>query len=357
MVRYAVSTPFVIEWHHDTAAITQGWAELARETRAAPFLWPDWIEAWCDSFGKGRVAIAVARRDGKLAAVLPLQRSRGVLTSPTNWHTPLFGAVGENRAAVTALIEAVFDERPHRLSLSFVDLRDPLLEVTREAAAGAGYRTLDEAMLRSPYLQIDGEWTDVWQGLGSKRRNTINRRRRRLKERGEVELSVSGGGDLDELLGEALRVEALGWKGTRGTAIASDPATDRFYRRVAASAAALGAFRLAQLRVDGRLVAFDYVIECNGHSFLLKTGFDPEFRDCAPGIVLRAMMIERAFSNGTRWYEFLGAEDPYKREWTETSRERRRLHAFAPSAAGLSHLAAFRYGRPVAKRALRWRNR
>ena len=347
----------MIEWHRGTDAMAEEWRALARQTRAEPFLWPEWFDAWFEAFGE-EALIAVARRDNNLVAVLPLQESRSVLTSPTNWHTPMFGAVGESTDAVAAVARAALATRPRRLSLSFVDRGDPLLGVLQAAAEGAGYRTLDVAMLRSPYLELNGGWDQIWGGLGSKRRNTIKRRKRRLEERGRLELAVNrGGGDVGRLLDDALRVEALGWKGKRGTAIAADPATDRFYRRVAAAAADRGALRLALLRLDERLIAFDFSIECNEHHYLLKTGFDPDLRECAPGIVLRSMMIRRAADEGIRWYEFLGKEDPYKLEWTGLARERRRLHAFAPTPAGFAHLAAFRYGRPAAKRALGLRRR
>jgi hypothetical protein len=68
-------------------------------------------------------------------------------------------------------------------------------------------------------------------------------------------------------------------------------------------------------------------------------------------MLLRHAMLARSFSQGLRSYEFLGAAEPWKLEWTQTLRERVLLQAFAPSPAGMVTRAAFVYARPLAKRA------
>jgi len=348
-----VPAAITIEWYDQIDLLAPEWAALADRTGADPFRRPGWVGAWHEAFGRGELVGVAARHGGELVAVLPLQRSGRMLSSTANWHTPVFGPVWERPDAVAKLGEALFASCPRRILLAFVDSDDPLRESVLMRARGARYRTLDVTVQRSPYLDLKGDWETLWQRMSSKRRNTLKRRRRKLEERGELTLRVlADGAQLGPPLEEALRVEALGWKGRRGTAIESRPDTHLFYRRVAAWAGSEGTLRLALLRVDDRLVAFDYALESRGRHYLLKTGFDPAYSDCAPGIVLRTMMIERAYALGLERYEFLGGEDDYKREWTQTTDDRRRIQAFAPSPGGLAGWAAFRYGRPAAKRAL-----
>jgi CelD/BcsL family acetyltransferase involved in cellulose biosynthesis len=285
--------------------------------------------------------------------VLALERRRGALEAPANWHTPVFAAVAETDTVLHSLVAEVLDARPHRLSLSFVDEADPIRRNLIDHATGIGFRIVDREVQRSPFLALDDDWEGRWAALGSKRRTTLKRRRRRLAERGEVSLRIaSEPADVQAQIDDALRVEAFGWKGAAGSAIIAQPNTHRFYRQVAEWAAARRMMRLALLRVDGRLVAFDYAIETDGVHFLLKTGFDPAYRDCAPGLVLRSMMIERAYEARLNRYEFLGGADEYKLDWTSTVHVRRRVHAFSPTAAGLSSLAVVKYARPGARRLL-----
>jgi hypothetical protein len=47
----------------------------------------------------------------------------------------------------------------------------------------------------------------------------------------------------------------------------------------------------------------------------------------------------------------LGADEPWKLEWTGRRRDLRRLDAFPRSATGIAQWSAFSYGWPLAKRA------
>jgi CelD/BcsL family acetyltransferase involved in cellulose biosynthesis len=75
-----------------------------------------------------------------------------------------------------------------------------------------------------------------------------------------------------------------------------------------------------------------------------------EERKLGPGTLLTHHGIERAFERGLASYELLGQADDYKRSWTPLTRERVRFQAFPRSPAGVAEYAAWRYGRPLAKR-------
>jgi CelD/BcsL family acetyltransferase involved in cellulose biosynthesis len=154
------------------------------------------------------------------------------------------------------------------------------------------------------------------------------------------------------VLEDGVRVEAAGWKGQRGSAIASQSATLCFYRELAHWAADRGVLRLALLRVGGRAIAFDFALEDAGVHALLKTGFDPAYGKWAPGMLLRQEMLRRAFAVGLRRYDFLGADEPWKLEWTSATRERSLVQVFARSMSGRVTWNAYARGRPLAKRVL-----
>ena len=332
-----------IETHESVDALGAEWDSLVERTGGLPWLRPGWIDAWWRAFGEGSLRIIATREGGRLTGVLPLYERRGVLSSTTNWHTPEFGAVTASEDA-SELIAGVLSMRPRRIVLSWLD----------EGRPDRGYRLIVRTIERSPYVDTSGSWELYEQGLSSKLLRELRRRRRRLESRGELSFEVSGGKEgLEELLEQGFRVEAAGWKGARGMAIDSKPATREFYREIASWAAGRGLLRLAFLRLDGAPFAFDYAIEENGVHYLLKTGYDPAFRADAPGQLLRYLMIQRAFEEGLGAYEFLGADEPWKLEWADTVRERRVLQAFAPTPAGRVDWAAFAFGRPLAKRVLR----
>ena len=328
------------------------WEALADRVGAPPWLRTGWMAAWWAAFGRGTPSIATVRRDGRLVGLLPLAARFGVLASMTNWHTPEFGPLVEP-GEEAALLDGVLAGRPRQVSLAFADPEKPAVAAWQEAVARRGYRALVRTLERSPYVAVEGDWERFEAQFRSGLIANLARRRRRLEEQAQVEVEVEDGTvRLEELLGEGFRVEAAGWKGTRGSAIVSDEATHRFYSDVASWASERGWLRLAFLRVGSRAIAFDFALEVAGVHYLLKTGYDPAYRRFGPGMLLRYEMLARAFATGLDRYEFLGADDPWKLEWTSTVQERVLIQSFSPSLPGRAEAFAYARVRPLLKRAL-----
>lgn len=342
LVHYAAVEPLAAEWE-----------ALADASGAPPWLRPGWVSAWWRSFGAGKLDILGLRCSGELVGVLPMRRHRGALSSTTNWHTPEYGILARPGDMVP-FCEQILALRPRRLALAFVDADDrPQRELVRCAHA-AGYHLLRRVLEHSPYVvTADGD-ADAWESArDTKLLRELRRRRRKLEAVGDVAVDVSrGDGDLDALLREGFRVEAAGWKGRAGTAIASDPRALAFYTDIARWARERGSLRLAFLRVSSRAIAFDLSIEEGGHHYLLKTGYDPDYGRYASGMLLRHAMIRRAFEDRLQTYELLGTDEPWKMQWTHDVRPRSLVQAFAPTGAGVLDWTAYRVGRPLVKRAL-----
>jgi CelD/BcsL family acetyltransferase involved in cellulose biosynthesis len=327
------------------AALAREWADLAERTGAAPFAHPGWLVPWAAAT-RTRLEPLTLRRGSHLAGILPLAWSRGAVRTPGDWHTPWFEAVAEDQAGLDALFEALAGTDRRRVTLDFVLEGGATAERGTTALAAAGYRLIPRTRLRSPYLLLEGTWEDYLASLSSHRRSELRRRARRLEAEGSLDLDVSPGGpDLGARLDEGLTLEAAGWKGRQGTAIAAHPGLAGFYRRMAAWAAEQGWLRLAFLRLDGRALAFDLALEAGGRHFLLKTGYDPKYAALAPGLLLRVRMLERAFALGLASYEFGGADEPWKLVWAPAVRPVLAVEGFAPGIAGAWARASARLNR------------
>ena len=226
----------------DGPAVTE-WEELAAEVGGSPFLQPGWIRAWWRAFGGGSLELHTLRRAGRLVAVLPLEPTAFGRSSPTNFDTPEFGILAVDREAAGTLAASVL-ERDH----------------------AAGRRVLERTLQRSPYLEIAGDVeAQVRERLGSKSLSELRRRRRRLEERGQLELEVADGTErLEGLLAEGYALEGSGWKTAAGSSIAARPDARQFYDEVARWAADLGILRLCFLRMGGKPIAFKLGLEADG---------------------------------------------------------------------------------------------
>jgi CelD/BcsL family acetyltransferase involved in cellulose biosynthesis len=338
------------EVHRAIAPVAEEWDALADRVQGIPFLRPGWFEAWWRAFGAGELEIATLRRE-RLVAVLPLHRHRGMVHSLTNWHTPEFGILAEDSSARTELVEALLRKRRQPVRLRFLTVSEPDPADVRSAAQAAGHRVLARSLEHPPYVPIDGDWERYLKGRDRRRLSENRRRRRRLSESGQLAMTLEDGSErLDALLDEGFRVEASGWKGEQGTAILSRADTRQFYTEVARWAADRGWLRLAFLRVDDAALAFQFLVVADGIASQLKGGYDPAYRKFAPGMLLAECVLEWAFAEGLKSYEFHGEDEAFKLEWSPESRERVAVELFPRSLAGTVGWAGFTWGRPLAKR-------
>jgi CelD/BcsL family acetyltransferase involved in cellulose biosynthesis len=315
------------------APLADEWEELAEEFDAPPFVRLGWIAAWWEAFGTGRLQLCVVLRQGRLVGIAPMYRHRRTLRSTSNAHTPEFGLLAVDEAVADALAAHIY-AGTRRVLVELVASTDDAARL-RSAARDVGYRFVRRAPLRSPVLEIEGQWDDYERSLGRRIMTDLRRRARRLADFGVPAVDVHDGRErLPELLDAAFALEHSGWKAARGTSIEARPETKLFYTSVARWAAERGWLRLAFLTVGGRAVAFQYGLEHARTYYFLKGGYDRAFARFAPGRLLLQRMIERAFTESLTRFEFLGADEPWKLEWTQGVRERVTVDAFAPSALG-----------------------
>lgn len=346
---------FVVELAAGPSAVAAEWDSLAERVAAPPWLRPGWVAAHARAFADTPPEVLVARRAGAPAAVLALRRRHGAVRSPTNWHTPQFGVVAQDREARGALLEDLLRRRPRSVAMHLLDAGSGDVEAWVAAAGAAGYDVATRVELRSPYLATNGALDDHLRERPESRKmlSELRRRRRRLEREGPVAVRIErGAGRLDELLDVAWRLEGSGWKAERGTAVASQSRTRGFYDEIARWAAARGTLRLAFLDVGERPVAVDFLLLEHRRLYVLKRGYDPAYRSHGPGKILLHELIADAFAGPVDSVELLGAADPFKLEWTSSVRERVLVQAFSRSPAGRLERLAYRRGRPLALRAL-----
>jgi CelD/BcsL family acetyltransferase involved in cellulose biosynthesis len=333
-----------------TATLADDWELLADETDAPPFVRPPWVAAWVDAFG-GRLVVRTIRRSGALVGVVPLVDDGSVLRSPTNWHTPEFGIVARDDATSAELMSRVVAElrsARRRLDLGLLAPRDEA--ALRSLATASGLRSMSWVQEESPYIDTSVGWERYLDARDKPWIRRLDRRRARLSKVGQVRLDIHQSRDrLAALLDEGFRLEAAGWKGAAGTAVLSRSDTRSFYESIAPVAADRGWLRLAFLRVGDRAAAFDFCFETGRRHYFMKTGFDPELRGDAPGLLLRLDMIRRSFELGHDSYEMLGGAEPWKLDWTDSVRTRYRWLGFGRSPAAVLDRLAFEHGRPIAK--------
>jgi CelD/BcsL family acetyltransferase involved in cellulose biosynthesis len=121
--------------------------------------------------------------------------------------------------------------------------------------------------------------------LGGKKLKELRRLRHRLAEHGAVQFDVARTpGDVAAALETFLALEASGWKGARGTALAQHDGDARFIRRATTALAASGQCEIVTLRAGDTPVAAGIVLRHQDRAFFFKIGVDQRFAKTSPGV-------------------------------------------------------------------------
>jgi CelD/BcsL family acetyltransferase involved in cellulose biosynthesis len=170
----------------------------------------------------------------------------------------------------------------------------------------------------SPYAKIDlprGADPVTVAGNAQFRRN-LRRRLRRAMEQYDVRLRRVDAAD-PEALQAFFDLEARGWKGKAGTAIACSPATREFYTTLARAAAESGYLSLYFLEFNGIPVAGHFGLTYGGCYYLPKVAYDEAYARFSPGQLIVRAIIEDVAKDGPAVIDFLGLPAEWKSVWTQ----------------------------------------
>lgn len=345
-----------------------GWGELAaRSSESAPFVDEAWITACIEAFRPCAPLLVRQLHGGKLVGLAALQsltewwagRRIAVLQSLTTHESYRFdflslpGDVDVQEQLWRRLCEG---GRWDVIRLDHLPEGSPTLSAGLRVARQLGWRPFVDPTFESPWRPLSPPWD---QGLTPKFKSNLRNRERRLQQRGEVTFEVTkAGADQGRALEIFYALEASGWKGERGTAIASRRHVRDFYDRLVERASSQ--IWIPVLSVSGRPAAAQLIRVQGRTMFMLKTAYHPDFSPFAPGQLLTSRLIRYGIQNGMDALDFLADNMPWKADWAPQLRRHYRVLLFSPAANG-RYAYWTRYGIreqarriPGARRVVRW---
>lgn len=189
-------------------------------------------------------------------------------------------------------------------------------------------------------------------GQGYKKRM---QQHRQLEKAGALAYRRHRGVDAIAALEEFLALEAAGWKGRSGTALASLPQHGAYIREIVQNFAAIDAVRIDLLALDGVPIAGGLLLDLAGQSHFLKIAYDEDRARLSPGRALAIEMLRAGFASGRPFRLDSGGGDrvdPSAYPWGERQEMANAIVALAGRSATLPRLAA-----AARLRLRRWRDR
>jgi CelD/BcsL family acetyltransferase involved in cellulose biosynthesis len=283
------------------------WQDLAQRADANAF-----YEPWCllpalEQFGLGREMRVVFVQDaGRLLGVFPMElRSRfhGLpLRHLVAWrHAHQFLAAPLVDRDCAGAVWRRFLAWARGEGACFVGLAEMPSDGVSGAAlrAEAGQRVQVADQFTRAMLMRDAASAEDYlaQSASAGSRKDWRRLMRRLSEQGALQVrSLQAGEDAVPWIEGFLTLEAAGWKGRDGTALANDPAAAAFFRTMAMGAHGRGALHMAGLFMDGQPVALQCNLFAGGEGFAFKVAFDEAWAAFSPGVLLEVEAIRDVYA-------------------------------------------------------------
>jgi len=302
--RYALGS-FAVEWRELTGLppIAAPWRELAaRALEPNVFYEPAFLQAAAPLFAPdaGAVLVWSGERPQRLLGFLParIERRRyGIKLPALVGLTHPFGPLGLpliEREAAEPVIAALFahlaadDTLPDLVVLPYVPDDGPFAAAldafTRRAQMPAAVFNRHRRALFEPGQDRAGY---VRRAIGKRRLKELRRQARRLSEIGAVMFTgASEPAAVAETLDDFFSLEARGWKGHAGTAIADDARLTAFIRTAMAGLAAEGKVSIYRIMLDGRAIAAAIVLRSGQSAWFWKIAYDEALARFSPGVMI-----------------------------------------------------------------------
>jgi CelD/BcsL family acetyltransferase involved in cellulose biosynthesis len=304
-------------------AFIERWSRLAASAlEPNPFHEPAMVLAAARHLAEARDARVVAVEDGDgLAAVLPLRPRRSyrrvpmpvlhdVLHPLAFLGTPLVRREAPEVALAALLEHLEQGARERWLVLETVPAEGPVRAALDAALAARRLPATGVLGFERPVLRRRPEPTYLDGRFDARRRKELRRQRRRLAEALGVEAGtteLAGGrppAAVEGAIAAFLRLEAAGWKGREGTAVAAAPELAACFAAALTAFAADGRLRVWALGGGGREAAMVCGVCAGDTLFHLKTAYDEALAPASPGLLLELDLIEAFHRDlGTAWLD------------------------------------------------------
>jgi CelD/BcsL family acetyltransferase involved in cellulose biosynthesis len=294
---------------------------LSRDPDSHVFATPEWNRLWWEEFGAGKeLFFLTMRRGDDLAAIVPLYMKHeddkevfrfvgGI--DLTDYLGPVCSL--EDRDDVAAALVDWLCNLPvdwdefdgHNMPVPF-----GFAEFLVDHADRRGFDFRMDQEETSAILRLPPDWDTYLEGLGSKQRHELRRKRRRLgRDYPDAAFRTATEESLERDLKTFVEMHR-GAEGYKGHFMRPEIAT--FFERIARAFMPLGWLRLDFLEIGDRAVASTFSFERDGVFYLYNSAFETDAASLSPGFVLVSELIKSAIDRNLRAFDFLRGPERYK---------------------------------------------
>jgi len=310
------------------AVIANQWDRLAG---GVPFRHLAWLEPWWNICRprNAELYVVIVRQFDQAVALAPWYLSRSVhggrvlrlLGSGdvcTDYLTvfvdPAVGAPAIERLAEFLLSDdsIAFDA----IEFEAVTRDDESIDALTQRLSTAGLSSTIRPTVSSWRIELPDTWDDYLKALSKSRRERVRQLWRRQFDDGRASVRwVERESELDGAMAILVELHQRRRQGMGDPGFFANATAQPFLREVAGRFLAENRLRLQIVELEGKPVAAEFDLVGDDSVYYFQSGVDPELLNERPGWLGNMAAIRRAIDEGSRYFDFLRGDEPYKQHW------------------------------------------
>jgi hypothetical protein len=269
-------------------------------------------------------------------AILPMYYRPGssfkpaLIRSLSNFYTSLYAPIASNGATEDLLAQALLAIKNSPLAWDAIHFNPLSLDhdsfaALYKALKSHGFITFKYFCFVNWHMLVNGRsYDEYFNGLPSRLKNTVKRKRKQFLATGGARLEIVTDGDkLDLAIADYTKVYNVSWK-------VQEPFPE-FMPGLIKLCAAKGWLRLGIAYINDQPIAAQLWIIAHGRAAIYKLAHDEKFDSFSIGSVLTAHMMQHAIDSDKVFdVDYLIGDDTYKKDWMSHRRERFGIVAYNP---------------------------
>ena len=308
-----VITTRILEGFDDPRFTKNEWNKLlvSGDTDTVNLTW-DWQRSWWKSFGRGKLLLVVAERNGYSIALAPLFSDQGMIYNL--FPEDALDFVGD--ISDSSVLDAIL-ETARSVVADFVGFRFYFIPHTSrtgrllmEAAERLNLNCYDEGSLPSPWLDLK---TSPDLALNITRKKSLRRHENYFLREGNLEvLHFTEAEKILPHLENFFEQHISRRNATNASSLFLDSKQRDYYTRLTKEISPTGWLRFTRINWNGRAIAFHYGLSYKGRYLYGIPSFDIELAEHSPGEVLLRQLLLASISEEASTFDFGLGDESYK---------------------------------------------
>lgn len=311
------------------SAMKKEWNELLRQSSwDTLFLTWEWQFSWWKSFG-GELFIVLVFENKTLIGILPFIRIRKLFLHVLKFigtadsdYLDFISKKGFEKKIVSFFFNEFLKNHPkiEIIELESINERSPHFQYIRQVFPNNHFDIKTKEKICT-FLKLPGSWEQYLSSLSSNMRYSVRRKQKKIKKEFNVHVGIVNNKEhLQTRMMHFFDQHQKRWNQLeRPGAFFSEP-FKKFHENVSKLFFEAGFLRLYYMELNNKPVASYYLFKYQKSVHFYLTGFDPEYKQFSPSVVLLAQAIKDAINEGMDEFDFMREAYDYKLKWGPRTR-------------------------------------